>query len=82
MTRNEIRAKMLARVQQTLDERIEDIENLITDDDIEAFMWEISYGESLVDDFIDEEMEDVKKAYLEDVYEEIDASELEANYER
>lgn len=79
MERNEIRAKMLARVQETLDERLLEtrIEDLIDDDDIEEFMWEVSYGEYLVDEFIDEEMHNIKVNYLEDLYGEIDANELE-----
>lgn len=79
MRRQEIRAKMLKRVQKTLDERLREtsIEDLIDDDDIEAFMWEVSYGENLVNEFLDEEMHDIKVNYLEDLFDEIDTSELE-----
>lgn len=81
MRRDEIRERMLRHIQNTLDEAFKDgIESLISEEDVENFMWEVSYGESLVQQYLEEDLDDIKTSYLEEIFGSIDTSDLSPTF--
>ena len=82
MTKNEIRNYLITRISDTLTEAIEDksIEERITEDHINDFLWNHDFGMDIVDQYLDDHEDEMIEAYLESIYMDIDADDLESPF--
>lgn len=78
MKRNEIKNLMLERISETLEAEFEEhsIEDRITPDHINDFLWNKDFGMGLVEDYIDNHEDDLIEAYLEEIYNDLDSDDL------
>ena len=81
MNNRSIKERMVKSIIATLEQEIAtNIENYITEDDVDAFMWNRDYGQELVEAYIEEYHEDLITDYLEMIYDEIDTNDLHSPF--
>ena len=73
---------MLESVQATLESKLEDLDVLedINEDDVDEYIWSMDYGNCLVEDYIEENIDDLKNEILKSIWDEIDSSDLESPF--
>lgn len=78
MTKAQIKAMMIQKIQETFDSlRCENIEDMITEDDVYEYMWKHDFGQFLAEEKFNENREDLIEEYLDEIYDEIDVDDLE-----
>ena len=82
MTREEINQRMIASVQATLESKLDDLDVLeeINEDDVDEYIWSMNYGTCIAEDYIEENLDDLKNGILESIWDEIDSSDLESPF--
>ena len=70
---------MLKAIQDHLEARIDEmeVETLVDGDMIYDFMWEHDFGAEIINNYIEENSNEIAQGILEEIYEEIDSSDLE-----
>ena len=82
MTKTEIRNYIITRISDTLAETIEDksIEERITENHINDFLWNHDFGMDIVDQYLDDHEDEMIEAYLESIYMDIDSDDLDSPF--
>lgn len=79
MTREQIKNKMIQHINNTIQEMIEDEECILealTTTDICECIYNHNFGRDLAKDYIEENINDIAASYLEEIFTEIDTSDL------
>lgn len=79
MTKSEIRARMVKAINDSFEDYLEnelDYESLIDEDVLHDFLWEKDFGREIYQDFIYDNATEIAKEFLEDIYNEIDETDL------
>lgn len=82
MTKQEIRNYMIERINETLESEIEEnpIENCITVDHINDFLWEKDFGMDIVEAWLDNRREEQIQELLQEIYNSIDEDDLDSPF--
>lgn len=78
MTKEKIREYMVKRIQDTLEEYVDEhsVTDLIGTEEIDDFLYVRDYGHDLVADIVTEYMEEMVEGVLESIYESITEDDL------
>lgn len=78
MTKAEIKTMMIEKIQETFDSlKCENIEDMITEEDVYEYMWNHDFGQLLAEEKFNENREYLIEEYLDEIYDEIDVDDLE-----
>lgn len=78
MTKEKIREYMVKRIQDTLEEYVDDhsVTDMIGTDEIDDFLYEHDFGYSMVEEIVTEYMQEMVDGVLESIYESITEDDL------